>query len=440
MKKVCIILQAVRLMSSKEVTFVSSTKKVIGRVSVSTWKQIETNVKNASKFISIRNYKKAALYYKKILKSVPNFYPALNGLAYIYFSKGDFEKAIYYAEKALSIDKENIYALSILAEVYTLFGIIKKAKEYLDEALKLIEMYSYDVFHMSKLIEAVVFYGDYKLGYRLFNSVGSAGKNDEKIALAAGVSAINLGYTEKGKELLRTVFSSLSFTMSVFKILECAKKLNISIPPIGHPLANTLLLNLFEREPLGNYKLLLRADGLKAEKLGVILRSDRTWSEKRLSIFYLVATKDPEYISFLKEILRCPTLPSEVKDLVVLGLFSIDAINLSDELKYNEDKKEKVKVVIDRIVSKYPENDLPELEELIFMLDSFQNFSDTVRTLEYLKQINDAPLFSLLAVFHHILISDVNTARRLFEPIESKIFITEQERRLYYRITQVLNL
>jgi len=427
-------------MSSKEVTFVSSTKKVIGKVPVSVWKQIETNVKNASKFISIKNYKKAVSYYKKILKSVPNFYPALNGLAYIYFSKGDFEKAIYYAEKSLSIDKENIYALSILAEVYTLFGIIKKAKKYLDEALKLVEMYSYDLFHMSKLIEAVVFYGDYKLGYRLFNSVGAAGKDDEKIVLAAGISAINLGYIEEGKELLRTAFSYLSFTMSVFKILECAKKLNIDIPPIGHPLANTLLLNLFEKAPLENYKLLLRADGVKAEKLGVILRSDRSWSEKRLSIFYLVATKDPEYVSFLKEILRCPELPTEVKDLVCLGLFSIGAINLSDELTYNEDKKETVKEVIERIASRYPNSDLPELEELIFMLDSFQNFSDTVRTLEYFKQVSDAPLISLLAVFHYILINDKNTARRLFEPIKSEKLTTEQEKRLYHHISQMLGI
>ena len=426
-------------MTSKEVTFVSSTKKIIGKILPSVWKQIETNVKNASKFISIKNYKKATAYYKKIIKSVPNFYPALNGLSYIYFSKGDFEKAISYAKKALSIDKENIYALAILAEVYSLFGIIKKAKEYLDEALKLIEAYSYDAFHMSKLIEAVAFYGDYRLGYRLYNIVGNMGKNDEKIALAAGISAINLGYTGEGKNLLKSVFSSLTFTISVFKILECAETLKINIPKIGHPLVNSLLLDMFERDPMENHKLLLRADGLKAEKLGVILRSDRQWVEKRLSVFYIVATKDPEYISFLKDILRCPKISQDLKDLIVLGLFAINAVNPPTELKYNSDKQEKVEDVLRRLISEYPKRNLPELEEIIFMLDSFQNFSDAIRTLEYFKQMSNIPLFLLLTVFHYILINDIKTAKKLFETMKNKSLLTEQEKRLHNLIVQSLD-
>jgi len=91
----------------------------------------------ASYYSGRKSYDRAIDEYYKALQLDPNYWPALNGLAYAYTELGEFEKAIEYLTKYASSHPDNPDPFDSMAELYFKMGQLDESIENYKQAMEI---------------------------------------------------------------------------------------------------------------------------------------------------------------------------------------------------------------------------------------------------------------------------------------------------------------
>jgi len=118
-------------------------------------------------------YRQGRQVAEKLLRSFPDFVPALNNLSQIQSIEGDFEPAVQTILRALQVDPDNIHALSNLARLYFLGGRPDEAHK-LAQRLKSSQAFAAD--RWTKIAEALTFLEDDAGVLALYEPAKAAGE------------------------------------------------------------------------------------------------------------------------------------------------------------------------------------------------------------------------------------------------------------------------
>lgn len=97
----------------------------------------EQRIKQAAQKEEVGDYEGAQAIYEDILKTEPQYEPALFGLAQVQHWQGHYDKSLKTFGKLLAVNPNHVAGLIGIAKVYLGLGKEKKAQEYLAKAKKL---------------------------------------------------------------------------------------------------------------------------------------------------------------------------------------------------------------------------------------------------------------------------------------------------------------
>jgi tetratricopeptide (TPR) repeat protein len=118
-------------------------------------------------------YRQGRRVAEKLLRSFPDFIPALNNLAQIFAVEGEFDQAIRTSLRVLEIEPENIHALSNLSRLYFLGGRPEEAAQY---AQRLKRSQADATERWTKIAEALTFLEDDQGVLDLYKRAKAAGE------------------------------------------------------------------------------------------------------------------------------------------------------------------------------------------------------------------------------------------------------------------------
>lgn len=313
----------------------SSTKRIIAQIPSKILKHILLQNQKGLKYLSRGDLKNAIRYFNKAIKKSKYYFAAYNNLALAYFISGDYKRAISYAKQALKVDPENVFSLSIIAEAYLAQDNKEEAQKYLQKALNFLSRSKYDENYITKVIEAVVAYGEDKVAYSLYKHYRESLKESSVALLASGIAAVNIKKYNDAKNMLAKVKKKFRYVPELLFLIEYANKMKLELPRLGIDVFSSDLLAKQQQ----NMKRLLKDDYIKTRMLYSIFQEDLKLKNKIKNIQFLVLTEDPKVYKFLKGLLMDNDFPFELKKRIIYLLMANGFFKENEKVKLMHDGK-----------------------------------------------------------------------------------------------------
>lgn len=122
------------------------------------------------------DYKKAIMYFKKVIKQQSKFWAAYNNLALAYYSRGDYNQAFSKLNFVLRENPGNIHALCNLTILFEQLDMHEELIQQIEFLKKLYPIYPE---HRSKLGSTLYLVGEYDLAYKWLRSAEKSGSHWE---------------------------------------------------------------------------------------------------------------------------------------------------------------------------------------------------------------------------------------------------------------------
>ena len=266
-------------------------------------------------------YRQARQAAEKLLRSFPDFVPALNNLALIFAVEGEFEPAMRTSLHVLAIAPENIHALSNLARLHFLGGRLAEAGQYAGR-LKSSQADAAD--RWTKIAEALSFLEDDAGVLALYARAKAAGESespnvDEIFYHLLAVAAFHQGQEKDAQHYWRKALKiNPQFEWALQNVADLNKPAEERSGVWAFPLESWLLARVVS--DLSGQLEKLKHAAKKSDVQGILARY---FEEKHPEVIFLaphlVARSDANSRSFVVRTAALsahPALVSAAKDFV----------------------------------------------------------------------------------------------------------------------------
>ncbi len=258
---------------------------------------------------------------EKLLRSYPDFLPALNNLAQIEAAEGNLEKAIHASERVLEIDPQNIHALSNLTRLHFVRGRPTEAGQY---AHRLKASPAEATGRWTKIAEALTFLEDDDGVLALYEHAKAAGEleladTDEIFYHLLAVASVYLGKEKDAQQFWQEALKiNPRFTWALENLADLKKSVDERAGAWAYPFESWLLGGV-ARELTGQ----LENQKRTANKADVQALLTRFFEENHPEVFFLAPhlvergdAKAREFVARLAAVTAHPALVSAAKGFV----------------------------------------------------------------------------------------------------------------------------